>query len=176
MAFLAPIGSGHWNSIMNEIRDLSKIKLWLDLSEQSKNFFKIIANKIDNHHESIWYILFPLIHSTIQQNKISNTKLTNSAATLLPMSIPNTMSILCFRGWLSPSIIAVIPGPRAAPKFNTNHTCMCHQLSCRRWHVNNIPTMQFFTGIFKITQSKSYVLSLNGCVWKFQNNALWDTY
>ena len=42
-------------------------------------------------------------------------------------------------------------------------------------HVNNIPTMQFFTGISRNTQSKSYMLSLTECVWEFQNNALWDT-
>ena len=39
-------------------------------------------------------------------------------------------------------------------------------------HVNNIPTMQLFTGIPKNTQSKSYMLSLTECVWDFQNNAL----
>ena len=38
-------------------------------------------------------------------------------------------------------------------------------------HVNNIPTMQFFIGISKNTQSKSYL-----CGWEFQNNALWDTH
>ena len=42
-------------------------------------------------------------------------------------------------------------------------------------HVNNIPTMQFFTGIFRNTQSKLYMLSLTECVWDFQDNALWDT-
>ena len=41
-------------------------------------------------------------------------------------------------------------------------------------HVNNISTMQFFTGISRNTQSKSYILSLTECVWEFQNNALWD--
>ena len=34
---------------------------------------------------------------------------------------------------------------------------------------NNIPTMQFFTGISRNTQSKSYMLSLTECVWEFQN-------
>ena len=43
-------------------------------------------------------------------------------------------------------------------------------------HVNNIPTMQFFTGISQNTQSKSYMLSLTGCAWDFQNNVLWDTH
>ena len=42
-------------------------------------------------------------------------------------------------------------------------------------HVNNIPTMQYFTGISRNTQSKSYMLSLSECVWDFHNNALWDT-
>ena len=42
-------------------------------------------------------------------------------------------------------------------------------------HVNNIPTMQFFTGISRNTQSKSDMLSLTECVWEFRNNALWDT-
>ena len=43
-------------------------------------------------------------------------------------------------------------------------------------HVNNIFTMQFFTGISRNTQSKPYMLSLTGCVGDFQNNALWDGY
>ena len=43
--------------------------------------------------------------------------------------------------------------------------------------VSNIPTMQFFTGIARNTQSKqSYTLLLTECEWEFQNNALWDTY
>ena len=42
-------------------------------------------------------------------------------------------------------------------------------------HVNNIPTMQSFTGISRNTQSKSYMLSLTECVWDFQDNALCDT-
>ena len=38
-------------------------------------------------------------------------------------------------------------------------------------------TMQLVTGISRNTQSKSYtcMLSLTECVWKFQNDALWDT-
>ena len=43
-------------------------------------------------------------------------------------------------------------------------------------HVNNIPTMQFLSGISRNTQSKSYMLSLTECVWNFQNNALWETH
>ena len=43
-------------------------------------------------------------------------------------------------------------------------------------HVNNIPTMQLFTGIPRNTQSKCYMLSLTECVWEFRNNALWDTH
>ena len=39
----------------------------------------------------------------------------------------------------------------------------------------NIPTMQFFTGISRNTQSKSSMLSLTECVWNFQNDAFWDT-
>ena len=42
-------------------------------------------------------------------------------------------------------------------------------------HVNNIPSMQFFTRISWYTRSKSYMLSLTECVWEFRNNALWDT-
>ena len=44
------------------------------------------------------------------------------------------------------------------------------------WHVNNIPipTKQFCTGLSRKTPSKSYMLSLTGCLWDFQNNALWD--
>ena len=43
-------------------------------------------------------------------------------------------------------------------------------------HVNNIPTMQFFTRISSNTMSKSYMLSLTESVWDFQNNGLWDTH
>ena len=43
-------------------------------------------------------------------------------------------------------------------------------------HVNSIPTMQFFTGISRNTQSKSCIQSLTKCVWEFKNNALWDTH
>ena len=43
-------------------------------------------------------------------------------------------------------------------------------------HVDNIPTMQFFTEISRNTQSISYMLSLNVSVWDFQDNALWDTH
>mgnify|MGYP001795320705 CR=1 FL=1 len=43
-------------------------------------------------------------------------------------------------------------------------------------HVNNIPTMHFFRGISRNTQSKLYMLSLTECVWDFQHNALWDTH
>ena len=42
-------------------------------------------------------------------------------------------------------------------------------------HVYNIPTMQYFNGTSRNTQSKSYMLSLTECVWEFRNNALWDT-
>ena len=35
--------------------------------------------------------------------------------------------------------------------------------------------MQFFAGISRNTQSKSYTATLTKCVWGFQNNALWDT-
>ena len=59
------------------------------------------------------------------------------------------------------------------------------ELSSRSWsdlfdansmgHANNIPTMQFFTGISKNTQSKSYMLPLTECVRDFRNIALWDT-
>ena len=43
-------------------------------------------------------------------------------------------------------------------------------------HVNNIPTMQLFTGIPRNTQSKCYMLTSTGCVWEFPNNALWDAH
>ena len=43
-------------------------------------------------------------------------------------------------------------------------------------HVNNIPTMQLFTGISRYTQLNSYIPSLTECVWVFQNNALSDTH
>ena len=36
--------------------------------------------------------------------------------------------------------------------------------------------MQYFTGISRNAQSKSYMLSLTECVWELQNNALWDTH
>ena len=45
-------------------------------------------------------------------------------------------------------------------------------------HVNNIPTMQFFTGISRNTQSKSYMLALTERVWEFKILVmhLWDTH
>ena len=43
-------------------------------------------------------------------------------------------------------------------------------------HFNNIPTMQFFTGVYKNTWSKSYMLSWIDWVWDFQNNVLWVTH
>ena len=43
-------------------------------------------------------------------------------------------------------------------------------------HVNNVPTMQFFTGISRNTETKSYMLSFTECVWEFRSNALWDTH
>ena len=43
-------------------------------------------------------------------------------------------------------------------------------------HVNNIPTMQCFTGNSRNTQSNSYMLSLTECVWEIRNNALWDIH
>lgn len=43
-------------------------------------------------------------------------------------------------------------------------------------HVNNVPTMQFFTGISRNTQSKPYMLSMTEWVWEFRNDALWDTH
>ena len=45
-----------------------------------------------------------------------------------------------------------------------------------QWHVNNIPTIHFTLEFSKNTQSKSYMLWLTECVWKFHNNALWDTH
>ena len=42
--------------------------------------------------------------------------------------------------------------------------------------VNNIPTMHFFTGISKYSQSKSHRLSLTKYALEFWNEALWDTH
>ena len=42
-------------------------------------------------------------------------------------------------------------------------------------HVHNIPTMQFFIGTSRNTQSKLYMLTLTACVWDFRNNALLAT-
>ena len=53
---------------------------------------------------------------------------------------------------------------------------MLHYIARSIGLVNNIPTMQFFFGISRNTQSKSYMLSLTECVWDFQNIALWDTH
>ena len=39
---------------------------------------------------------------------------------------------------------------------------------CQIGHVNNIPTMQFFSGISRNTQSKTYMLRLTECVWEFR--------
>ena len=36
--------------------------------------------------------------------------------------------------------------------------------------------MPFFTGVSRITQSKSFMLSLTECVWDFQNDVLWDSH
>ena len=49
-------------------------------------------------------------------------------------------------------------------------------LSLQIGHVNNIPAMQFFTGISRNTQSKSDMLSFTECIWELINNALWDTH
>ena len=38
------------------------------------------------------------------------------------------------------------------------------------------PQCSFFTGISRNFQSKFFMLSLTGCVWEFQNNALWYTH
>ena len=43
-------------------------------------------------------------------------------------------------------------------------------------HVNNIPIMKFFTGIYRISNSKFDELSLTECVWDLPNNALCDTH
>ena len=37
-------------------------------------------------------------------------------------------------------------------------------------------TTKFFPGISRNTQSKSYIISLTECVWKFLNCELWDTH
>mgnify|MGYP001804479955 CR=1 FL=1 len=39
-------------------------------------------------------------------------------------------------------------------------------------HIKNIPTMQFFTGISRNTQSNWYITLLTVCIWEFKNNAL----
>ena len=54
-----------------------------------------------------------------------------------------------------------------------SHACI---FSKTIWHVNNIPTMQIFTGISIYTQSKTYLLSSTECVREFRYNALWDTH
>ena len=67
-------------------------------------------------------------------------------------------------------------------RLDAGSVCLCGPLKTinigmdANGHVNNIPSMQFFTGIFVNTQSKSYILSLTVCVWDFQNNALWETH
>ena len=68
--------------------------------------------------------------------------------------------------------------------FKTPVCIMMHLFVCTIFneftsngHVNCIPTIQLFTGISRITKSKSYfMLSLTECVWKFQKNATWDTH
>ena len=48
---------------------------------------------------------------------------------------------------------------------------------CLIGRINNISTTQFFTGISRNTQSKANkILTLTKCVWKFPNDALWDTH
>ena len=63
-------------------------------------------------------------------------------------------------------------------KYHTSlHTSYTSFGSCiGKGHVNSIPTIQFFTGISRNTQSKLYMLSLTECAWDFQNNALWDSH
>ena len=58
--------------------------------------------------------------------------------------------------------------------LTTHHICNKERYSVI-WHVNNIPTMRFFTGIPRNAQSKSYMQSLTECAWDFQNNELSDT-
>ena len=62
------------------------------------------------------------------------------------------------------------------PLVSVNRKSRLIQCAELLWHVNNIPTMQFLTGISRTTQSKLYMLSLTECVWESQNNALWDTH
>ena len=51
---------------------------------------------------------------------------------------------------------------------------LLYQTTCaiRIWIVNNIPTMQFFSGISKNTQSKSYMLALTECIWVHGNSKI----
>ena len=60
--------------------------------------------------------------------------------------------------------------------YNVRLAHMKFQLSFANRDANNIPTMLYFTGISRDTQSKSYMLSLNECVREFRNSSLWDTH
>ena len=72
--------------------------------------------------------------------------------------------------FLIPSVLTA-KGPSTNMAINTgSYDVKCtFNRSCKK-----IPAMQFFTGIFRHTQSASYMLSLTDCVLEFQNNALRD--
>ena len=59
--------------------------------------------------------------------------------------------------------------------YSASHFLETEEPSFQR-HVHNIPTMHLFSGIFRNTKSKSFMLWLTECVWKFHNNVLWDTH
>ena len=61
------------------------------------------------------------------------------------------------------------------PLKSESPTTLTWQLLITIGLVNNILTVQFFTGIFRNTQWKSCLLSLTECVWDSWNNALCDT-
>ena len=84
-----------------------------------------------------------------------------------------------------PSLLSHIWPPNHSHHLDSKQHLEWYMMWARGWglssafnptigHVNNIPTMHFFTGISRNTQSKSYMLSLTECVWKFRNNELWD--
>ena len=96
-----------------------------------------------------------------------------------------TICPLCtLRLWLSLHLSSLTADDSLSPSTLSLVSCNVGRFGCTSrllitiGHVNKIPTMRwnFFSGISRNTQAKSYMLSLTECVWDFQNNALWDTH
>ena len=90
---------------------------------------------------------------------------------------------IVYSQYILPSLVTCISKTSCSTSHSWELRFLCTEYSSSVFelqiiigHVNNISTMQFFTGISRNTQSKSYMLSLSECVWGFENDALWDTH